>query len=119
MAFCGGSVAAMFIRGVGTAAPATRYKQSECCAVLRDSAAFARLAPRSQALLRKVFSGQNGVDSRALALDPITEAFELTPNALHARFEKNAPVIAAQAAQRALERSGVAPEEIDAALVST
>ena len=109
----------MFIRGVGTAAPATRYKQSECWAVLQDSAAFARLAPRSRALLRKVFSGKNGVDSRALSLDPLTEAFDLTPNALHARFQRNAPLLAVKAAERALKKAGVAAESIDAVLIST
>jgi alkylresorcinol/alkylpyrone synthase len=109
----------MFIRGVGTAAPSTRYKQSECWAVLQGSELFMRLAPRSRALLRKVFSGQNGVDSRALALDPLTEAFDLTPNALHARFEKNAPTLATQAATRALENAGISPREIDAVLIST
>jgi alkylresorcinol/alkylpyrone synthase len=109
----------MFISGVGTAAPSTRYKQSECWAVLQDSALFARLAPRSRALLRKVLCGQNGIDSRALALGSLTEAFNLTPDVLHARFEKNAPVLAAQAAQRALEHAKVSPRDIDAVLVST
>src|SRR5436190_11694298 len=71
----------MFIRGVGTSAPSTRYKQSECWAVLQQSEVYTRLAPRSRALLRKVFSGENGIESRALALDPLTDAFNLTPNA--------------------------------------
>jgi alkylresorcinol/alkylpyrone synthase len=109
----------MFITGVGTAAPATRYKQSECWAVLQDAEIFGRLAPRSRALLRKVFSGQNGVDSRALSLDPLTEAFDMTPNALHARFEKAAPALATEAAARALERAEISPNEIDAVLIST
>jgi alkylresorcinol/alkylpyrone synthase len=109
----------MFIRGVGTAAPATRYKQSECWAVLQDTEIFERLAPRSRALLRKVFSGQNGIDSRALSLDPLTEAFDLTPNALHARFEKAAPTLATEAAKLALQQAELSPREIDAVLIST
>jgi predicted naringenin-chalcone synthase len=109
----------MFIRGVGTAAPATRYAQSECWAVLQGSEAFSRLAPRSRALLRKVFTGQNGIESRALALDPLTEAFELTPNALHRRFETHAPILAAEAAQRALDDAGLAASDIDGIVVST
>ncbi len=109
----------MFITGVGTAAPLTRYKQSECWAVLQESEIFTRLAPRSRALLRKVFSGQNGIETRALALDPLAEAFTITPNALHGRFERNAPVLATQAADRALKNAGVAPADIDAILIST
>lgn len=109
----------MFIRGVGTSAPATRYAQSECWAVLQRSEAFARLTTRSRALFRKLFSGQNGIDSRALALVPLTEAFDLTPNALHARFEKHAPALATEAARRALDKAGVAPGDIDAVIIST
>lgn len=109
----------MFIRGVGTAAPATRYKQSDCWGVLRDSEAFARLQPRSRAILRKVFSGENGVHSRALALDPLTEAFNLTPDALHARFEKHAPALAAAAAERALEKAEISRDAVDAIIIST
>jgi alkylresorcinol/alkylpyrone synthase len=109
----------MFIRGVGTAVPATRYKQSECWEVLQNSEVFTRLASRSRALLRKVLSGTNGIDSRALALSPLTEAFELTPNALHARFANNAPLLAAQAAERALKHANISHEEIDAVLIST
>lgn len=109
----------MFIRGVGTAAPATRYKQSECWAVLRDSAIFTRLAPRSRALLRKLFSGENGIETRALALDPLQDAFDLTPNALHARFEKHAPALAVTAAERALQNASLDAEQIDAVIIST
>jgi alkylresorcinol/alkylpyrone synthase len=87
--------------------------------VLQDAAVFTHLAPRSRALLRKVLSGGNGIDSRALALDPLTDAFELTPNVLQARFEKNAPILATQAAERALKNAGVSAENIDAILIST
>lgn len=53
----------MFIQGVGTAVPQTRYKQSE-------SDVCTRLNPRARAVLRKVLSEQNGIDARALAHDP-------------------------------------------------
>jgi predicted naringenin-chalcone synthase len=115
----GANVGPMFIRGVGSAAPITRYTQAECWAVLQDSEAFARLAPRSRALLRKVFTGGNGIETRALALDPLTDAFDLTPNALHRRFETNAPVLATEAARHALKDASVSADEIDAILVST
>jgi predicted naringenin-chalcone synthase len=109
----------MFIQGVGTAVPTTRYKQSECWAVLQESDVFTRLNPRSRAVLRKVLSGQNGIDSRALALDPLTEAFNLTPDMLHARFALHAPQLATQAAERALAQANLRPEQIDAVLIST
>jgi predicted naringenin-chalcone synthase len=109
----------MFIRGVGTAAPATRYTQAECWAVLQNSEIVSRLAPRSRALLRKVFSGENGIQTRALALSSLDEALEVTPDALHARFEKHAPALATQAAERALAHAGLNVDEIDAVIIST
>jgi predicted naringenin-chalcone synthase len=109
----------MFIQGVGTAIPDTRYRQSECWAVLQESEHFASLSPRSRALLRKVFNGRNGIDSRALALDPLADAFDLTPDALHQRFEKNAPTLATAAARRALENAGIAAPDVDAVIIST
>jgi predicted naringenin-chalcone synthase len=87
--------------------------------VLQGTDTLARLAPRSRALLRKLLLGQNGLDSRSLALDRLTDAFDLTPNALHERFERHAPALATSAAQRALNNAGIKTEEIDAILIST
>ena len=109
----------MFIVGLGVAAPPRRYGQRECWDALQNSEPFTRLAPRSRALLKKVLCGENGIVSRHLALDPLTEAFDLTPDVLQARFAKHAPALAAQAAQRALRDADCAPTEIDAVLIST
>ena len=70
----------MFITGVGTAIPKNRYSQAECWKTLQQSDLYPRFAPRSQALLHKVFNAQNGIESRALALDPLTDAFQLNPD---------------------------------------
>ena len=96
-----------------------RYEQSECFDALRSSKQFSKLSPRSRAILKKVLSGDNGIASRHLALDPLDEVFDLNPDALHARFARNAPALASEAAQRALANAAVAPKEIDAVLVST
>ena len=109
----------MFIIGLGTAAPAHRYAQRDCWEALQSSAQFAALAPRSRAILKKVFCGNNGIATRHLALEPLSDAFNLTPDALHARFVKHAPALAAEAARRALAGADCAPAEIDAVLVST
>jgi hypothetical protein len=37
---------------------------------------FAQLKPRSHAILKKVLCGDNGIDARHLALDPLSEVFE-------------------------------------------
>jgi alkylresorcinol/alkylpyrone synthase len=109
----------MFFNGLGTAAPAPRYTQRESWEALKASAHFPRLQPRSHAILRKVLCGDNGIAARHLALDPITEVFELTPDALHARFARHAPALAVEAAGKALADARVLPDEIDALLIST
>lgn len=109
----------MFIIGLGTAVPSQRYAQRDCWDALRSAETFAQLAPRSRAILKKVLCSDNGIATRHLALDPLGEAFDLTPDALHARFVKHAPALAAEAARRALSDSCCKVEEIDAVLVST
>src|ERR1051326_1606407 len=109
----------MFIIGLATAAPTNRYTQAECWQALQKSSRFADLNSRSQAILRKVLTGNNGIATRHLALKELAEAFDLTPDALHARFFETAPTLATQAAERALADAKVDPAEIDAIIVST
>ena len=109
----------MFITGLGTASPTQRYTQNECWQVFRESSLSRQLKPRSRAIIKKVLTGDNGITTRHLALDNLDQAFELTPDALHARFARHAPALAAQAAQAALADAGTQPEQIDALLIST
>jgi len=109
----------MFIIGIGTATPPHRYSQKECWTTLKPSARFQAFTPRSQAILRKVLTGDNGIVTRHLALDHLQQAFEITPDVLHARFREHAPKLAALAAERALAAAKTSPAEIDAILIST
>ena len=109
----------MFIIGLGTAAPSRRYAQRECWEALQAAEHVGRLTTRSRAILKKVLCGDNGIATRNLALDPLTEAFELTPDALHGRFSKHAPALASHAARNALADAGCKPADMDAVLVST
>jgi alkylresorcinol/alkylpyrone synthase len=109
----------MYITGLGTAAPLQRYTQSECWSVFDSSPLSRQLDSRSRAIVRKVLTGKNGIVSRHLALDNLSQAFELTPDALHTRFATNAPLLATEAAQRALADGAVQAEEIDGIIIST
>ncbi len=109
----------MFITGLGTATPATRYTQAQCWDALQSSKHFGELAARSRAILKKVLANQNGIATRHLALDPLTEAFDTTPDALQARFTRHAPALATQAAQKALADAGKTAAEIDAVIIAT
>jgi predicted naringenin-chalcone synthase len=109
----------MFITGLGTAAPTSRYSQKECWEVFSKSPICQQLEPRSRAIVRKVLTGDNGIATRRLALDRIEEAFVLSPDALHARFLEHAPALATQAAERALADARLQAAQMDAVIVST
>ena len=109
----------MFITGLGTAVPPQRFTQAECWDGIRASPQFPALSPRSHAILRKVLTGNNGIEARHLALEPIAEAFDFTPDAMLGRFKRVAPVIGEKAARIALAESGVGADEIGALVVAT
>jgi alkylresorcinol/alkylpyrone synthase len=109
----------MFVIGIGNAVPLHRYTQRESWEALRNAPQFPKLKLRSRAILQKVLCGKNGINSRHLALSPISEVFETTPDALQARFAKHAPALAVKAAQLALKTADCKAKEIDAILIST
>ena len=109
----------MFITGLGTASPKNCYTQKQCWDVFAQSEYSARLSSRSRAIVKKVLNGNNGIETRHLVLDDLNEAFELEPDDLHARFLRHAPLLAAQAAERALADAYLKPLDIDAILIST
>lgn len=109
----------MFLSGIGTAAPSARWTQTQCWDALVASEYLPRLSPRSQAILRKVLRGNNGICSRHLAFEHLGEAFAMDPDVLDARFARHAPAVASEAAVRALADAGLTPDDIDAVIIST
>lgn len=109
----------MYILGLGTATPPHRYTQTECWAAFQSSPQFPELTARAQTILKTVLLGSNGITSRCLALDSLKEAFDLNPDTLHRRFVRHAPLLAAEAAWRALRDAGRQAEDIEAVIVST
>lgn len=109
----------MYLTGLATSVPPTRFTQGECWAAMQLTPRFSQLNARSQAVLRKVLDGSNGIKTRHLAIDDWQDAFHLMPDALHARFAAHAPALAGQAAARALDMAQLTAGQIDAILVST
>lgn len=107
----------MFIQGVGSATPANAYTQKECWDAFCRSPYLKELSSRSQAILRKVLTGDSGIETRHFAMQNLDEAFSLDPNTLHQRFAENAPVLAAEAARKALDQAQLS--SVDALLIST
>ena len=109
----------MYLRGIGTAAPPCSYEQRQCWEALQESPQFAELTSRSRAILKKILLGKNGIATRHLALNPLSEYLEWNPDALHRRFTRHAPALATQAAERALRDAEISAGEVDAVLIST
>jgi polyketide synthase Type III len=109
----------MYITGLGTAVPSQRHAQRDGWEAVQQWPKFSQLRPRSRAILKKVLCGDNGIDTRHLALESLAEVFDSTPDELHARFARHAPALASEAARRAMQNAGCRPAEIDAVLIST
>ena len=67
--------APMFIRGVGTAVPDTRYTKTDCLQAFEQSDWFGRLDARAHFIARTVLQRDNGIDARRLAVDGLAEVF--------------------------------------------
>lgn len=109
----------MFIRGIGTAIPEHSYTQLECWEALRASGAADRMSTRARAILRKVLTSENGIETRNLCVSDLQDAISMDPDVLHERFSTHAPRLASRAASAALSRSAVPSDSIDAVIVST
>lgn len=109
----------MFLAGLATALPPHRYTQQQCWEAVASSTQYAALEPRACALFKKLMRKNGAVATRHLSLENLSEAIALNPDALAARFEKNAPLLAICSAQRALEQARLDACEVDAVLVST
>ena len=111
--------AGIFIRGVGTAAPATRYTKAECLTAFEQSDWYGRLDARSHLIARTVLQRDNGIEARRLAVATLDEVFRIDPDTLAQRFLAHAPNLAASAAAQALQAAELAVQDIDAVVVST
>ncbi len=109
----------MFIRGIGTATPPSRYTKAECLDAFERSDWFARLDSRSHLIARTVLQRDNGIEARRLALGSLDEVFTIDPDTLDRRFLANAPALAADAARAALVAAGLDATAIGAVVVST
>jgi alkylresorcinol/alkylpyrone synthase len=104
---------------LGTAYPARCYTKAQCLEAFQSSEWFEKLDRRARAIAEIVLTGDNGIDTRHLALDSLDEVFAIDPDTLHARFLANAPRLAADAAAKAVRDARLVAAEIDGVVVST
>ena len=109
----------MFVRGLGTATPPQRYTKADCWDAFKSSDWFRKLDRRSHLIAETVLGKDNGIESRSLAVDSLSDVFAIDPDTLHARFLAHAPALGLAAARAALADAGLAPAAIDGVVVST
>lgn len=109
----------MYLRSIGTAVPPRRYSQRELWNIFRESSAPSRMKDRSSQIMDRVLNGNNGIDFRHLAVDPIKDVFQLSASDLNHAFEIHAPAMAADSLKSAIRQSGISAKELDALFVCT
>ncbi|MEO7251944.1 MAG: hypothetical protein ABIW30_04975, partial [Arenimonas sp.] len=109
----------MYVHGLGTAHPAHTYDKSQCWDAFQSSEWFDKLDRRSRAIAQTVLQRDNGIETRHLALDELSDCFQIDPDTLHARFARHAPALAIAAAERALSDARLSAAQIDGLVIST
>jgi len=109
----------MYLLSLQHAFPPHRFSQAEGWARFAASPTAQRLRPRSVGVIRRVLTGDSGIESRHFALPELETLFELDAQALAQAFEREAPRLAAAALRPALTRAGITAADLDALFVCT
>jgi predicted naringenin-chalcone synthase len=109
----------VYLHSISTAVPSRAFTQAEVLSGLENTPKYHQLTSRSRALLRKVLSNRNGIETRHFALERMEDAFVFEPDKMINRFREHAPRLAEAAARKAIKRSGLKVSEIDALLIAT
>ena len=110
----------MFLLSLATANPPHTFTQAETWHALQSHPAFHDLKPSSVSLLEKILTNSSsGIENRQFTAADLAPVFRQDAEALNRSFERHAPALAAEALAKALEKSGLAPEKIDALFLCT
>lgn len=109
----------MYLQGLSTAVPPVFYSQDDVWEIFSGSSAPDRLRPGSVELVRKVLTGKNGISKRHFALHDFEELLAQDGEGLNHAFEREAPKLAGNALDQALERTGWEASDLDALLICT
>lgn len=107
----------MYLQSLATAYPPHVFRQPELFEILRGSGSMDALRSRSRDLLERILLGDSGIETRRFCEPDLPSIFQLDAGGLHALYERHAPPLAAAALEKACEKAGVDPRDIDALLV--
>lgn len=110
----------MYLKSIATAVPPNSFTQMSCWEAMSGGSLLGDLRPRSLDLIRKILTNpDSGIERRNLALDRIDAVFHHDAQRLNETFEREAPPLAHAALAKALEKAGIAANEIDALFLCT
>ena len=110
----------MYLKSIATAVPPRSFTQQECWQAMNHADLLQSLRPRSADLLRKILTNpDSGIERRNLALENIQRAFVHDAQSLNETFEDEAPRLAGKALANALQKAGIAAQELDALFLAT
>lgn len=110
----------MYLRSLATAVPPRIFTQVESWQALLRCPVVDALRPRSRALMEKILTNEaSGIENRHLAVEDIALVAGASAGDLNRRFEKESPVLGAEALTSALERGGIRARDLDALIVCT
>ncbi|MGB0416407.1 MAG: stilbene synthase [Coraliomargarita sp.] len=109
----------MHLLSLASSFPESRFSQADCLAALQQSEFWKSLSSRSLRILEKVLTSDNGIGYRHFAVDSLEQAWLRNAQQLNEAYEREAPVLGANAVADAVARASFQPSEIDVLLVST
>ncbi|MGA2052344.1 MAG: stilbene synthase [Opitutales bacterium] len=109
----------MYLHALANVVPEQRLTQRESWEILRRSKAAGRLRPGSRALLEKILTRDNGIETRHFAVGDLDRIFDLDAEELNRAFEREGPALGERALRAALDEAGMQAGELDALVVCT
>lgn len=104
---------------MATAVPPQSFTQPEALDQLMGSRSWRELSAAGQRFIKRILLGEHGIARRHFAVEPLSLVFNWDADQLNQAFRREAPRLAAQALAKALERSEMAADELDALVVCT
>lgn len=110
----------MFLTALATTNPPHSFTQAETWLALQSHPDFGALKPRSVSLLEKILTnGSSGIAARQFTAADLGPVFRQDAEELNRSFETRAPALASEALDKALEKSGLTADKLDALFLCT
>ena len=109
----------MNLEHLATAVPKYVFTQRELWNMYKKTDMPALLTPRSRDLAKQVLNGDSGIDKRHFATPDVDRLFFKDAESLNNAFEKEAPALALESLEKALDGAGWKATSLDALIVCT